>query len=100
MINVLPTQDINHLIAYTASNVKTLLDCSSERLHYQHRLLPTLHVFIKHSFYYCKLTPNVLVVALIYLNRLKNNLPRKSKGGNFNYTIKKNIFFYSFIGRV
>lgn len=89
MISVLPTQDINHLIAYTASNVKALLDCSSERLRYQQRLLPTLHVFIKHTFYYCKLTPTVLVVALIYLNRLKNNLPSKSKGGNLNHTIKK-----------
>ncbi|RCH85551.1 hypothetical protein CU097_007562 [Rhizopus azygosporus] len=73
-------RNINHLIAYTASNVKTLLECSKERSHYQHRLLPTLHVFIKHTFYHCKLTPTILVVALIYLGRLKSCLPHQSKG--------------------
>ncbi|CAO3670440.1 unnamed protein product [Rhizopus stolonifer] len=81
MIGLLSTQQhINDLIAFTASNVKTLLECSKEKLHYQHRLLPTLHVFIKHTFYHCKLTPDILIVALIYLNRLKNSLPHKSKG--------------------
>ncbi|CAO0803014.1 unnamed protein product [Mucor circinelloides] len=70
----------DNLIAYTAFNVKTLLECSKERLHYQQRLLPTLHIFVRHIFYHCKLTPTILVVALIYLGRLKNGLPLKSKG--------------------
>jgi hypothetical protein len=86
MISVLSSHKsyINSLISYTASNVKTLIDCSNERLHYQHRLLPTLHVFIKHTFYHCNLTPTILMVALIYLDRLKSSLPRKSQGGNIN----------------
>ncbi|CAO3641427.1 unnamed protein product [Mucor fragilis] len=70
----------DNLIAYTAFNVKTLLECSKERVHYQQRLLPTLPIFVRHVFYHCKLTPTILVVALIYLGRLKNGLPHKSKG--------------------
>lgn len=71
----------DNLIAYTAYNVKTLLECSKERHYYQQRLLPTLPVFVRHIFYHCKLTPTILVVALIYLGRLKSGLPSKSKGG-------------------
>lgn len=71
----------DNLILYTASNVKTLLKCSKERLYYQQRLLPSLPIFIRHIFYHCKLTPTILVVALIYLQRLKSGLPRKSTGG-------------------
>ncbi|KAI9256196.1 cyclin domain-containing protein [Sporodiniella umbellata] len=82
MIGILPVQEssINDLILLTASNVKTLLECSKERFRYQHRLLPTLPVFIKHTFYHCHLTPDILIVALVYLNRLKNRLPHQSKG--------------------
>lgn len=71
----------DHLIAYTASNVKNLLVCSKEKIYYQHKLLPPLPVFVKHIFYQCKLTPIILVIALIYLKRLKTALPRESKGG-------------------
>ncbi|KAI8637667.1 hypothetical protein BD408DRAFT_424105 [Parasitella parasitica] len=70
----------DNLIAYTAFSVKTLLECSKERIHYQQRLLPTLHIFVRHIFYQCKLTPTILVIALIYLGRLKSGLPHKSKG--------------------
>ncbi|KAG2235369.1 hypothetical protein INT48_004988, partial [Thamnidium elegans] len=72
--------NFDNLIAYTASNVNTLVDCSKERLYYQQKLLPTLPIFVKHLFYHCKLTPTILVVALIYLERLKTHLPSKSKG--------------------
>ncbi|GAA5812864.1 hypothetical protein MFLAVUS_006323 [Mucor flavus] len=72
--------NFDNLIAYTASNVNTLVDCSKERLYYQQKLLPTLPIFVKHVFYHCKLTPTILVVALIYLERLKTHLPSKSKG--------------------
>ncbi|CAO3682008.1 unnamed protein product [Rhizopus stolonifer] len=82
MISVLSSHKlhVNHLIAYTATNVKSLLECSKERSHYQHRLLPTLDVFVKHMFYHCNLTPAILIVALIYLERLKNKLPHQSRG--------------------
>ncbi|CAO3627559.1 unnamed protein product [Mucor hiemalis] len=70
----------DNLIAYTAYNVKTLLECSKERHYYQQKLLPALPIFIRHIFYHCKLTPIILVVALIYLRRLKTGLPRKSTG--------------------
>lgn len=80
--------NFDDLIAYTASNVKTLLECSKERLYYQQKLLPTLPVFVRHVFYHCKLTPTILVIALIYLKRLKIALPRESKGG------KKKIELY------
>ncbi|KAI9264416.1 cyclin domain-containing protein [Sporodiniella umbellata] len=71
---------VNHLIAYTATNIKSLLECSKEKLCYQHRLLPTLDIFINHMFRHCRLTPTILVVALIYLERLKNKLPQRSRG--------------------
>lgn len=80
----------DHLLAYTAYNVKTLLECSKEKIYYQQKLLPTLSVFIKHVFYHCKLTPTILVIALIYLKRLKAALPSKSKGGKI-YTLGKHI---------
>ncbi|RCH82822.1 hypothetical protein CU098_002798, partial [Rhizopus stolonifer] len=71
---------VDNLIYFTAFNVKTLLECSKERLYYQQKLLPTLPVFIRHIFHHCKLTPTILVVALIYLERLRNGLPHQSKG--------------------
>ena len=71
------------LIAYTAFNVRTLLECSKERHRYQQKLLPTLPVFVRHIFYDCKLTPTILVVSLIYLGRLKRGLPHESKGGKY-----------------
>ncbi|KAI7904048.1 uncharacterized protein BX663DRAFT_506209 [Cokeromyces recurvatus] len=72
--------NFDNLIAYTAIHVKTLLKCSKERHYYQQRLLPTLPIFIRHIFYHCKLTPTILIIAIIYLGRLKSNLPRKSRG--------------------
>ncbi|KAI8354566.1 cyclin domain-containing protein [Choanephora cucurbitarum] len=70
----------DHLILYTAYNVKSLLECSRERTSYQQRLLPTLSVFVRHLFHHCQLTPTLLVVTLIYLQRLKEGLPLHSKG--------------------
>lgn len=77
----------DNLIAYTAYHVKTLLECSKERHYYQQKLLPALPIFIRHIFYHCKLTPTILVVALIYLRRLKSGLPKKSTGGMYKYSI-------------
>jgi hypothetical protein len=76
----------DNLIAFTAFNVKTLLECSKERVYYQQRLLPALPIFVRHVFYHCKLTPAILVVAIIYLDRLKRNLPLKSIGGTIHST--------------
>lgn len=74
----------DHLIAYTALNVKTLLKCSKERVYYQQKLLPNIKTFIKHIYNHCKLTPTILVVALLYLDRLKHGLPQESRGGTHN----------------
>lgn len=82
----------DNLITYTASIVKTLLECSKERIFYQQRLLPTLPVFIRHIIYRCKLEPATLVVAIIYLDRLKQNLPRKSKGGTVTSIVFNSLY--------
>jgi hypothetical protein len=63
------------------SNVDALVQCTKERSHYQHMLLPSLSKFIKHIFKNCKLSPTVLVIGLIYLERLKKNLPSEAQGG-------------------
>ncbi|KAI8380997.1 cyclin domain-containing protein [Radiomyces spectabilis] len=68
------------LLLYIVSNVDSMIECSSIRQYYQHHLLPPLPVFIHHLYRYCHLTPSVLVVALIYLKRLKTKLPCQSQG--------------------
>lgn len=81
-----------HLIAYTAYNVKTLLECSKEKIYYQQKLLPNLFVFVKHVFRHCNLTPTILVIALIYLKRLKRALPAQSQGGKVFYFLKTCVY--------
>lgn len=69
------------LLSFMVSNVDALVQCTKERSHYQHMLLPSLSKFIKHIFKNCKLSPTVLVIGLIYLERLKKNLPSEAQGG-------------------
>ncbi|KAG0174983.1 hypothetical protein DFQ28_003435 [Apophysomyces sp. BC1034] len=68
------------LLSYTVSNIHNLVLCSEERRHYHHKLLPNLPSFVRHIYFRCRLTPSVLVVALIYLERLKRNLPSQAQG--------------------
>ncbi|GAA5816450.1 hypothetical protein MFLAVUS_009979 [Mucor flavus] len=68
------------LLSYMVSNIDDLVQCSKERRYYQHLLLPDLPVFIKLVYQKCRLTPTVLVIGLIYLERLKKNLPDQAQG--------------------
>lgn len=68
------------LLSYMVSNIDDLVQCSKERRYYQHMLLPELPKFIKLVYQKCRLTPTVLVIGLIYLQRLKKNLPEQSQG--------------------
>lgn len=69
------------LLSYMVSNIDDLVQCSKERRYYQHMLLPDLPKFIKLVYQKCHLTPTVLVIGLIYLERLKKNLPEQAQGG-------------------
>jgi hypothetical protein len=71
------------LLSYMVSNIDDLVQCSKERRYYQHLLLPALPTFIKLVYQKCRLTPTVLVIGLIYLQRLKRNLPEQAQGGEF-----------------
>ncbi|KAI8094264.1 cyclin domain-containing protein [Thamnidium elegans] len=68
------------LLSYMVSNIDDLVQCSKERRYYQHLLLPELPTFIKLVYQKCRLTPTVLVIGLIYLERLKKNLPDQAQG--------------------
>ncbi|CAO3611386.1 unnamed protein product [Mucor fragilis] len=68
------------LLSYMVSNIDDLVQCSKERRYYQHMLLPDLPTFIKLVYQKCHLTPTVLVIGLIYLERLKKNLPDQAQG--------------------
>ncbi|KAI8137475.1 cyclin domain-containing protein [Fennellomyces sp. T-0311] len=68
------------LLAHVVSNVDSVIQCSEARMHYQHMLLPSLQSFITSMYSRCRLTPTVLIVALIYLDRLKRNLPSQARG--------------------
>lgn len=68
------------LISYMVSNIDDLVQCSKEAVYYQHMLLPSLPTFIKLVYQKCRLTPTVLVIGLIYLERLKKNLPQEAQG--------------------
>ncbi|KAF7732307.1 hypothetical protein EC973_005203 [Apophysomyces ossiformis] len=79
-----PSLKVRHspdpLLSYTVSNIHNLVLCSKEQRYYHHRLLPGLPSFVRHIYFRCRLTPSVLVVALIYLERLKRNLPSQAQG--------------------
>ncbi|KAI9026672.1 cyclin domain-containing protein [Phycomyces nitens] len=68
------------LLSYATLNVDTLIKCSKKKTYFQHRLLPDLACFIRHIYFKCHITPTVLVIGLIYLERLKASLPSQSRG--------------------
>ncbi|KAI7900823.1 uncharacterized protein BX663DRAFT_516640 [Cokeromyces recurvatus] len=86
------------LLSYMTSNIDHLIECSKERIYYQHMLLPELPIFIKIIYRKCHITPTVLVIGLMYLERLKKNLPDQAQGGiiiNYMNTYKYiHIFIY------
>ncbi|KAI8986431.1 cyclin domain-containing protein [Pilobolus umbonatus] len=67
-------------LSYMVSHISDLVPCSKKRKHYQHMLLPKLDIFIMSIYQDCHLTPAVLVIGLIYLKRVRRNLPRESHG--------------------
>ncbi|RCI01083.1 hypothetical protein CU097_015592 [Rhizopus azygosporus] len=72
--------DSEPLFSYMAYIARNLVQCSRERIYHQHTLLPSLPKFVKAIFKKCRLSPAVTVVGLIYLERLKKNLPNGAKG--------------------
>ncbi|CAO3701318.1 unnamed protein product [Rhizopus stolonifer] len=68
------------LLSYMVHHVYHLVQCSREREYYQHTLLPSLPRFIKAVYRKCRLSTSVLVISLIYLERLKRNLPSEANG--------------------
>ncbi|CAO3691755.1 unnamed protein product [Rhizopus microsporus] len=72
--------DSEPLFSYITYIARNLVQCSRERIYHQHTLLPSLSKFVKTIFKKCRLSPAVIVVGLIYLDRLKKNLPNGAKG--------------------
>ncbi|KAI7852136.1 hypothetical protein BDC45DRAFT_514386 [Circinella umbellata] len=72
--------NLDALLTYAVSNVDGIIQCSPPKKHYQHILLPSLQSFITTMYKRCRLTPTVLIIALIYLDRLKCNLPNQARG--------------------
>jgi hypothetical protein len=75
------SNQLDYIIAYTTVYVDMLLTCSKQRINYQQHLLPPLKKFIKYLYSHTKLSHSVLIVTLIYLERLKSCLPSHSQGG-------------------
>lgn len=69
------------LLSYMVYHVHHLVQCSTECEYYQHTLLPSLPRFIKSVYRKCRLSTSVLVISLIYLERLKRKLPSEANGG-------------------
>lgn len=70
------------LLSFTANNVDSVLECSKQRS-FMHHSLPNLQNFVRDVCQRNHVAPCVLVVALIYLDRLKRNLsnmPGRAKG--------------------
>ncbi|KAI7872448.1 hypothetical protein BDF14DRAFT_1753581 [Spinellus fusiger] len=68
------------LLSYISHTTDTLIKCSEHKKYYQHRLLPDIGSFVNYIYSKCHLTPTVLVIGLIYLERLKACLPNESQG--------------------
>lgn len=71
----------DQLLAHISTNVALIVECPREARCHAHRRLPSLSNFIHQVYNKCRLTPALLVVALIYLDRLKCKLPTGSQGG-------------------
>lgn len=78
----LSTKSPEALISYTVQNVGNILECSKQRRS-RHEQLPHLAHFVRETYFKCQLSPTVLIVALIYLERLKTSLPVQARGGEF-----------------
>ncbi|KAG2183392.1 hypothetical protein INT43_006398 [Umbelopsis isabellina] len=75
----LSTKSPEALISYTIQNVGNILECSKQRRS-RHEQLPHLAHFVRETYFKCQLSPTVLIVALIYLERLKTSLPVQARG--------------------
>ncbi|KAI8333454.1 hypothetical protein BC941DRAFT_434762 [Chlamydoabsidia padenii] len=77
-----PTLDFYHspepALSFMVKKIDGLLDCSSSPR--GHRTLPSLASFVRQVYVKCRLSPAILVIALIYIQRLQQELPSDSKG--------------------
>ncbi|KAI8082707.1 uncharacterized protein BX664DRAFT_361011 [Halteromyces radiatus] len=77
-----PTLDFYHspepALSFMVKKIDGLLDCSSKPSH--HHRLPSLQSFVRQVYVKCRLSPSILVIALIYIHRLQQQLPLDSKG--------------------
>ncbi|SAM07763.1 hypothetical protein [Absidia glauca] len=81
-----PTLDFYHspepALTFLVKKIDGLLDCSpyqSPTYHQRHRV-PSLKNFVRQVYVKCRLSPAILVIALIYIHRLQQELPLDSKG--------------------
>ncbi|ORY98596.1 hypothetical protein BCR43DRAFT_503415 [Syncephalastrum racemosum] len=73
-------QQPNDLLAHIATMVAGIVECPPAAQSLAERRLPKLSNFIHQVYNKCRLTPTLLVVALIYLERLQSRLPSGSQG--------------------
>ncbi|CAO3658076.1 unnamed protein product [Rhizopus stolonifer] len=81
-------------ITYMAHRAYHLVQCPREPEYAHHRMLPPLPVFIKSVYKKCLLAPAVLIIGLIYMERLKKILP---KGSNGEYDTPYKLFLSAII---
>ncbi|CAO3649018.1 unnamed protein product [Cunninghamella echinulata] len=69
-------------LTFMAQKIDGLLDCSttSSQQHPKKKILPSLSSFVKQVYTKCRLSPSILVIAMIYIHRLQQQLPIDSKG--------------------
>ncbi|KAI9322701.1 cyclin domain-containing protein, partial [Dichotomocladium elegans] len=68
------------LLAQISTVVAAIVECPREAKSEAHRRLPSLTNFIQQVYVKCRMTPTLLVVALVYLKRLQKKLPSGSQG--------------------
>jgi hypothetical protein len=66
--------------SFLVQRIDSLLDCSSAQKTHHQRRLPSLASFVRQVYVKCRLSPAILVIALIYIQRLQHELPIDSKG--------------------
>ncbi|ORZ17925.1 hypothetical protein BCR42DRAFT_350379 [Absidia repens] len=79
-----PTLDFYHspepAFSFMVKKIDGLLDCSAAVMTGHRRTLPSLTSFVRQVYVKCRLSPAILVIALIYIHRLQQELPLDSKG--------------------
>lgn len=90
----LSTKSPEALISFTIENVGSILECSTQRRS-RHEQLPHLAHFVRETYFKCQLSPTVLIVALIYLERLKSCLPVQARGGMSQHSMLR-VVCYAF----